>query len=70
MGLTETGQVASNSSRIIVVRAWRNLGQLVVRILAAPVDSTPPREWAFSDADSACEKIAEILHELDTWMTG
>jgi hypothetical protein len=69
MGTTETRTVTSSGSRIIVVRAWRNLGQLVVRVLAAPVDPVPSREWAFSDTDSACAKIAEILRELDNSMT-
>jgi hypothetical protein len=57
--------MATNNSRIIVVRAWRNAGRLVIRVLASPGEATPPRQWVFSDTEAACEKVAQIVAELD-----
>jgi hypothetical protein len=33
--------------------------------LPPPVEAIPSREWVFSDTDAACEKIAQIVAELD-----
>jgi hypothetical protein len=63
MPAAHTAAVASNSTQIIVVRAWRNAGQLVIRVLAAAVGATPSQEWVFSDTAAAADKIAEILRE-------
>jgi hypothetical protein len=57
--------MASNDSRIIVVRAWRNAGRLIMRVIAAPGGTAASQQWVFSDANAATEKIAEILREFE-----
>jgi hypothetical protein len=56
--------VVDDESRVIVVRAWRDSGRLIVRVLAGTGRVGSSRQWVFADIDEACEHIAKVLWEL------
>jgi hypothetical protein len=56
--------VVDDDSRVIVVRAWRDSGRLIVRVLAGTGRVGSSRQWVFADIDEACEHIGKVLWEL------
>jgi hypothetical protein len=51
-------------SRVVVVRAWRDTGRLVIRVVTGKVPTSPSREWVFTEVESASACVAQLLHEL------
>ena len=60
----ESVGVVDDESRVIVVRAWRDSGRLIVRVLAGTGRVGSSRQWVFADIDEACEQIGKVLWEL------
>lgn len=65
MGSGDIGRVKSDETRVLVVRAWRDCGRTVIRILESADHTDPAREWVFADVDSACRLIAGLLDEIE-----
>jgi hypothetical protein len=51
-------------SRVVIVRAWRDSGRILIRVLAGADHSKAADEWVFADIDAACRQIAEVLGVL------
>ncbi|WP_146153969.1 hypothetical protein [Nocardia brasiliensis] len=51
-------------SRTIVVRAWRDRGRLIIRVLAGSAEPDSAREWVFADTDASLAQVATLLAEL------
>jgi hypothetical protein len=56
--------VTGDDDRVIVVRAWRDSGRMIIRILVGAGQPTSSHEWVFADVDEACRQIGEVLREL------
>ncbi|HET7399947.1 MAG TPA: hypothetical protein VFJ94_15640 [Intrasporangium sp.] len=57
--------MSQDSYRVIVVRARRDSGRLIIRILTGSGPSAPARQWVVADVAGAVQLIAVLLHELD-----
>ncbi|KAA8879667.1 hypothetical protein F3087_43705 [Nocardia colli] len=53
-------------SKTIVVRAWRDRGRLIIRVLTGTGDLGSGQEWVFADIDASLAHIGELLGELRT----
>ncbi|WP_433574332.1 hypothetical protein [Nocardia brasiliensis] len=51
-------------SRTIVVRAWRDRGRLIIRVLAGSAEPDSAQEWVFADIDASLARVATLLAEL------
>jgi hypothetical protein len=49
---------------VVVVRAWLDSQQIIVRVLAGAGHSKPADEWVFADIDAACRQVGDVLREL------
>jgi hypothetical protein len=64
MGRCHSALVTADTSRVVVVRAWRDSERIIIRVLAGAGHSKAASEWVFADIDAACQQIADILCEL------
>jgi hypothetical protein len=51
--------------QVIVVRARRDGGRLIARILTGSNPTVPARQWVFADVGEVCALIERLLQELD-----
>lgn len=54
-----------NEYQVIVVRARRDGGRLIARILTGSNPTVPARQWVFADVGEVCALIERLLQELD-----
>lgn len=64
MAARDRGPVSGPESRTIVVRAWRDRGRLIIRVLAGSAEPDSAREWVFADTDASLARVATLLAEL------
>lgn len=64
MALCDSAGVIADTSRVIVVRAWRDSQRIVIRVLAGKGHRQQADEWVFADIDAACKQLADVLGEL------
>ena len=60
----EIVDVVDDESRVIVVRAWRDSGRVIIRVLAGTHRLDSSRKWVFADVNRACDQIGCVLGEL------
>jgi hypothetical protein len=56
--------VSTDDSRVIVVRAWRDSGRTIIRVLSGSGETDPSDQWVFADVGAACRQIAALLLAL------
>jgi hypothetical protein len=61
--------VTADTSRVVVVRAWRDSQRIIIRVLAGAGHTESADEWVFADIDAACGQVARVLCELLTEQT-
>ncbi len=64
MAARDRGPVSGPESRTIVVRAWRDRGRLIIRVLAGSAEPDSAQEWVFADIDASLARVATLLAEL------
>lgn len=64
MAARDGGPVTGDESTVIVVRAWRDRGRLIIRVLAGSGDTRSAREWVFGDVDGSLACVEQLLAEL------
>lgn len=57
-------RVTSETSRVVIVRAWRDSHRIVIRVLTAGGHTEPTDEWVFADIGEACDRVGEVLRQL------
>ncbi|MEV0343881.1 hypothetical protein AB0H49_33210 [Nocardia sp. NPDC050713] len=50
-----------DDSKVIVIRAWRDGGRMLIRVLAGTGEPNSAQEWVFTDIDAVLARIAEVL---------
>lgn len=60
----EAAEVEYTDYQIIVIRARRDGGQLIVRILTGGNPADPARQWVFASVDEVCVLVERLLEEL------
>jgi hypothetical protein len=70
MALCDSAGVTADTSRVIVVRAWRDSQRIIIRVLAGKGHFQQADEWVFAEIDAACKQLAELLGELVEKQTG
>src|SRR4051812_714487 len=53
MAARDRGSVSGPESKTIVVRAWRDRGRLIIRVLAGSGALGSAQEWVFADIDAS-----------------
>jgi hypothetical protein len=56
--------VTADDSCVIVVRAWRDRGRTIIRVLAGAGHARSADQWVFADIDAACREIAAVIEGL------
>ncbi|WP_433684764.1 hypothetical protein [Nocardia sp. CA-119907] len=51
----------TDDSKVIVIRAWRDGGRMLIRVLAGTGEPSSTQEWVFTDIDATVARIAEVL---------
>ncbi|CAM4450795.1 hypothetical protein NONI108955_29600 [Nocardia ninae] len=64
MAAREGVPVSGPESKTIVVRAWRDRGRLIIRVLTGVGEIGAGQEWVFADIDASLTRVGELLAEL------
>jgi hypothetical protein len=64
MACCDSAGVTADTSRVIIVRAWRDAQRIIIRVLAGKGHRQQADEWVFADIDAACKQLADLLGEL------
>ena len=62
--------MTTDDSRVIVVRAWRDCGRTIIRVLSGSGEPDRSDQWVFADIGAACRQIAALIFALNEEETG